>query len=761
MDDITSRGKRALGRLGRAAGAGAVLFGAGFAVADESAAPADTGRIEDVVVTATRRPESLEKVPVAVTVISGEQADLHLIADAQDLANAVPALDFRTGSSNKDRDIFVRGIGTITTSPGVEPSVSTVVDGVVMARPGQATLDLLDIDRIEVLRGPQGTLFGKNATAGVINVETAEPTVAPHAYVDAAYLGGGGEYRVKGGVSGEVIPGLLSALVSGVVSGDGGNVKNVTDGNTLNGYVHNGVRAKLLFTPTDDLRITLAADYLFSRDTVPNGVFVSSSQASYPTGAVTNSAGIASSLARSGIVPSSNNMTVANSADSSTRDYNGGASATVDWALGDYTLTSITAFRKWQNIQVQDYDELATLTPTTPAVTDHGYLLFDQTSEEVRLASPKGHLIDYVGGLYFMHAVDNETYGRSLSTVSAAGVETDNYGLSTYGTTGNNYAAFGEATINVTDSLRGIVGLRVVHDDLDFHFHRVSTSPVAVTAIQPGFTASGSTSANDYSDRFGLQYDVTPETNVYATYSRGYLGPAYNVFFNMVASSTIALKPETSNSYEIGAKSRLFDDRLQTNLAGFITDFDNYQANFTDAVAGALVTRLINAGKVSTRGVEADFEARPIDRVTITGSGAWTLARVDQFACPANAASSCDINGEPLPFAPNWKLYGDANYTVPLGTSLKLIADTDYRWQSKVQYALTETPDTIQGAYGIWNGTLSLANAEDGWRVSALVKNILDTHYDSAIGHGNLGGLVRFVPRDNSRYFGVDLRKEF
>jgi iron complex outermembrane receptor protein len=759
MGDITFRGKRALANLSRAAGAGAVLFAAAQAAAQTSAP--ESGRIEDVVVTATRRPESLEKVPVAVTVISGEQADLHLIEDAQDLANAVPALDFRTGSSNKDRDILVRGIGTITTSPGVEPSVSTVVDGVVLARPGQATLDLLDIDRIEVLRGPQGTLFGKNATAGVINIETTQPTEDPHAYVDAAYLGGGDEYRVKAGVSGEVVPGLLSALLSGVTSGESGNVTNVTNGDHLNGYVHNGLRGKLLFTPSDDLRITLAADFLFSRDTVPNGVFVSTSQAAYPTGAITNSAGLASNLARSGIVPSANNTTVANNTDSSTRDYNGGVSATVDWSLGDYTLTSITAFRKWQNIQEQDYDEVALLTAATPSVTDHGYLLFDQTSEEVRLASPKGHLIDYVGGLYFMQAVDNETYGRSLATLSAAGFETNNSGLSTYGTTGNDYAAFGEATINLTESLRGIVGLRVVHDDLDYHFHRISTSPVAVTAIQPAFTSSGSTSANDYTDRFGLQYDVTPETNVYATYSRGYLGPAYNVFFNMVASSTLALKPETSASYEVGTKSRLFDDRLQANLAGFITDFDNYQANFTDSVAGALVTRLINAGKVSTRGVEADLEARPFERVVLTGAGAWTLARVDQFACPANATVSCNINGEPLPFAPNWKFSGDANYTQPLGNQLKLVADTDFRWQSKVQYSLAQTPDTIQGAYGIWNGALTLANDQDGWRISALVKNILDTHYDSLIGHGNLGGLVRWVPRDNSRYFGVDLRKEF
>ncbi len=162
---------------------GAGIFALGSAVLSAEAAEpaaegtASSGQLEEIVVTATRREARLQEVPIAVSVLSGAQADLHALNDAQDLVAAIPALNFRTGASNKDRDIFVRGIGTVTTSPGVEPSVSTVIDGVVFARPGQATLDLLDIDHIEVLRGPQGTLFvGKNATAGVINVVSTDPT---------------------------------------------------------------------------------------------------------------------------------------------------------------------------------------------------------------------------------------------------------------------------------------------------------------------------------------------------------------------------------------------------------------------------------------------------------------------------------------------------------------------------------------------------------------------------------------------------------
>jgi len=717
-------------------------------------------QIEDIVVTATRRTERLQEVPVAVSVVSGESAGLHALNDAQDLSTAVPTLDFRTGASNKDRDIFIRGVGTVTTSPGVDPSVSVVVDGVVLARPGQATLDLLDIDQIEVLRGPQGTLFGKNATAGAINVTTTEPRPEFHAYADAAYFTGD-ETRIKAGISGELIPGKLSASFSGVASDFAGNVDNLYTGQTVNGYTHDGGRAKFLFTPSDDLKITVAADYLVSRDTVPTGVWVSTAQAAYPTGAVTNNLALAGVLTSEGIKAAPGNSTVSTNIDSNTKDYNGGASATVDWAIGPYSLTSITAYRKWQNVQVQDYDQLSTLTTSIPSVADRGYLQFNQVSQEVRLASPKGGLVDYVTGFYFMHAVDNETYGRGLETLGKSGAITANSGLSTFGTTGSDYAAFGEANVNFTSDFRAILGLRLIHDDLDYHFHRVSTSPVAVTAIQPAFTSAGSTSDDNYSDRFGLQYDVSRDVTAYATYSRGYMAPAYNTFFNMVASSTLALRPETNNSYEAGLKSRWLENKLQADLAVFDTEFDNYQANFADLVGGALVTRLINAGKVSTKGVEGDLSARPIDNLTLRQSFAWTLARVDHFACPANAASSCDIDGEPLPFAPNWKLDGEASYAIPLTRELTLLADTDYRWQSRVQYQLTQTPDTVQGAYGIWNASLTLEDDGDKWRVTGLVKNLLDTHYASYLAHGNLGGLVGWVPRDNSRYFGIDVHKDF
>jgi iron complex outermembrane recepter protein len=728
--------------------------------AEDAAQSPPADQLAEINVTARRRVEPLQEVPVAISVMTGAQAEAHNLNDIQDISSEIPTVDFRTGASNKDQDIFIRGIGTITTSPGVEPSVSTVVDGVVYDRPGQATEELLDVDHIEVLRGPQGTLFGKNAAAGVINIVTNEPTADFHGYTDGSWLGGGDEYRVKSGVSGALAPDL-TGLVSGVFSHYDGNVDNLFNGSTVNGYERYGGHSKLVYTPDEDWKITFGGDFLHSWETIPTGVPAATGQTAYPTNKVTPNPAFATVLNNTGVVPSYDNTNISTNVNSNARDENGGGSITVDGKLGGgYTLTSITAYRTWLNVQDQDYDQLSQLTSAFPEIEDHGQLRFHQFSEEARIASPKGPFIDYVAGLYYLHAEDDEIYQRSVEQLKADTL-VPNSGDSHYGTHDDNYAVFGEGNFNFTDSLRAILGGRLVRDELDYYFQRASTSPVAVPAISPSFASTGSTSNYGYTDRVGLQYDVTKDIMTYATYSHGYTGPAYNVFFNMAASATLALKPETSNSYEVGIKSLFLDHKVELNLAGFITNFENYQANFTDVLDGALVTRLINAGSVSTKGLEADFALRPIDNLTVSGALAWTRARITDFNCPPNAATSCNINGQPLPFAPDFKSNVDGNYLVPLAGSLRLVLDTDYKWQSKVQYQLTETPDTIQGGYGIWDASVGIDDSASHWRVSALVKNIADTHYSSYLAHGDLAGVMRWVPRDNDRYAGIEAQKSF
>ena len=312
-----------------------------------------------------------------------------------------------------------------------------------------------------------------------------------------------------------------------------------------------------------------------------------------------------------------------------------------------------------------------------------------------------------------------------------AGATTFDNGVNHYGSSDDNFAVFGEANVNFTRQFRLILGARGVRDDLSYHTDRVSTATATNpgTGVQPSFQDSGSTERDGVSGRAGVQYDISRDVTTYFTYSHGYKGPAYNVFFNESLANTGVLSAETNNSYEVGLKSQLFNRRLQLDLAGFITDFDNFQANSTQIIAGALVTNLGNAGSVTSRGVEADVTAKPIAGLTL------------------------DLDG--------WKLHVEGDYRIPLTARFDLDLDTDYDWQSRTQYQLNETPDTVQSAYGIWNASIGLIDGVAGWSLRVLVKNIADQHYSSYLAHGNLAGLVRWVPRDDNRYVGFIAQKTF
>ena len=707
----------------------------------------DNASVPSVTVTATRREATLRSVPVAVSVISGDELEQSNRNSIDAIAAELPSVNFRQQGGNKDSTIFVRGIGTISTSPGVEPTVSTVVDGVVYARPGQATLELLDIERLEVLRGPQGTLFGKNASSGVVNIISRQPGKTNTGFVDASYYEGN-EKRLRAGISGNITPDVLSASLTALYADYNGNITNVASGKNVNGYERKGVRGKALLTPSKDVDITFIADYLQSNSSPSFTAYQSSSpafsQAILPT------------------VAGRENRQLYADIPSNISDTSKGLSAQVDWRLNGYTLTSITALRRWENQQYTSTSAIGNsvdvnrISAAYPATRDIGNLNFEQFSQELRIASPKDDVIDYVAGAYYLHGKDRETYQRIVSVVPTI----INLGYANYGVKNDSYALFGEGTLKFRSDLRAIAGLRWNRDELSYDHYRTSTQASAFPGVQPATSNSGSTSETGYSGRLGAQWDIDRDITFYTTYSKGYKGPAYNVFFNMLNRDTIALKPETSDSFEIGLKAIAFDKHLSINLAAFQTKYKNYQANFYDTVAGAVVTRLINAGDVSTRGIELDIEARPVQYLTLTQSLAYIDAHIDQFNCPAAAAASCNLNGQTLPFSPKLKSFTRASYGIPLQNGLYVDLSADYSWQSKVQYDLFQSPNAIQGAFGLFNASIALSSPVHGWRVALVGKNLTDKSYATNL-INNTGYVTRAVPRDDQRYFGINFRKDF
>ncbi|MEQ1515485.1 MAG: TonB-dependent receptor, partial [Usitatibacteraceae bacterium] len=716
------------------------------------AEPSD--KLDTITVTATKRSEPLQTVPIAISVISGdslEQANLNTLGA---ITSQAPTVNFRANASNKDTSLFIRGVGTISTSPGVEPTVSTVVDGVVYARPGQATLDLMEVDRIEVLRGPQGTLFGKNASAGVINIVSKAIAPGTERFIDAAYYKTR-ELRVRTGISGEFSPGVLGSVA--VLFGRyDGNIDNIKLGEKVGGYDRRGVRGKVEFNISPDVKTTLIGDYAKADDTGSRGPFVRA------TGVIP--------VALSPIVPGLENRSVAADVKERVEDKNSGLSAQVDWGLRGATLTSITAWREWRNIQYQDIDGTGTVNNQIAALADRGQLKSEQLSQELRLASATGKFFEYVGGLFYMRTKTDEVYRRDVQRCNGtlanlpsgvtpcAALFFDN-GVATYGTLGKSGSLFGESKLNFSPTLRGILGLRYTKDDLSYYHGRVSTAAVQIPGVRVSrLNTTGSTEQNGVSGRIGPQFDLNKDATIYATYSKGYKGPAFNAFFNMSAIDDFALSPEKSKSFEVGLKSTLLDNRLRLNLAAFDTKYTGYQANFPDVVGGTIVTRFINAGDVSTKGFEADFEAKLSKQFTLAGAVANTKARIDRFNCPVGATCP-NLNGAPLPSAPDWKTNIRANYKMDVANGLRLDLGADYSWQSEVQYDLSIATTTIQPAYGIVNMSVALSSPAAGWRVALLGKNLTDRSYAAFLGAG--ANTQRSVPRDDQRYFGINARLDF
>jgi iron complex outermembrane receptor protein len=788
-----------------------LLAGAGCAALGAFATPAlgqdadpqaqESGAVVgEIVVTAQRREENLQDVPIAVTVVGGEQLAQRQVFSTESLVQLVPSLTLQKGSTNVNSSLNVRGVGTVTFSSGAEPAVSTVLDGVVLARPGQSILDLFDVERIEVLRGPQGTLFGKNASAGVVSIVTRRPSQTFRGRADLAYFEGE-EYRAQVGVSGPLSDTVRGTL-SGVVSEYDGNAKNVFNGEMVNGYERLGARAKLEVEPDDRTLFTFIADWQHAVDDCcgePLNVTVDNA---FTRGVLRPSLAPAN--------PEYGNRDVDLDYGPVTKDLSWGLSGQADVELGGgFTFTSITAYREWSNTEYRDGDYRSDAprfvfgtgaVSNETGVRDIGLLDFYQLTQEVRVASPTGGFAEYVlGGFYYTTRQENffnrtavrctaSTLAPTSVTVpvtpatplgtqavtpcspAASTYTVVGFGNANWTTEFENYALFGQTTLNFTDRLRAIAGLRWSHDEVEYDFARVATA--TITGVTPSIVRTGDTQEDGLSGRLGLQYDFTDDINGYVNYARGYKGPAFNMFFNFntqtlpggvqVERDSIPLSKEESDSYEAGLKTRLFDRRLVLNMAAFLTEFSGFQATTFDVIGGLTVTRLINAGEVSTRGFEFDFTAVPFENFTLSGGAIFQDAKVDNFICPPQAPISCNVNGNKLPFAPEYKLTLNADYRLETGAlPFDLGFNAGYTWQDEYFNDFANNPVIRQEAVGLLDATISLIDRDDRYRLSLVGKNLTDEFYTVTRVNEGAGFVRNRVPRDAERYFGVVLRANF
>ena len=780
----------------RAALLGGTAMALGLSVpAFAQEASEDDSANKEIIVTAQKREERLQDIPLAVSVVGGEAIANNGGITLENAQYLVPSLNFRKSGTSLNQALFLRGVGTINFSIAAEPSVAAVLDGVVLSRAGEGFTDLFDVERIEVLRGPQGTLFGKNASAGVVSIVTKRPTADFGATVEGSFFTKS-EYRGRATVNVPLGENLRSRF-TGFYSSYDGNVNNLTTGNKVNGYEHYGVRGAIEANLGDTVTLTLRGDYRKANDDCCAEIIGTTPA---------NAAALA--LAGTGF-NGDESRNIRQNLETATKEQSWGIALQADIELGEHTLTSITSYRGWDNTEIRDGDWLAQPYVGLNQLHDFGPQTSKTFSQELRISSPTGQFLEYVLGAYYSKADSDRTFTRNVITCSASTLAavapgltpcSTNPGISTitrpsgsadFGSSFKNVSVFGQATFNLSESFRFIGGLRYTHDTLDVDLIRRTT--LAGPGVQPsfdagvfnngltatlpatGFVAGPSngvpfqtdTSNNNLSGKAAVQVDLSDDNMAYASFTRGYKGPAYNVFFNLTTVGTGVIAPETVDAYEIGLKNTFLDGDLIVNVAAYYAKYENYQANSPDFVAGVRTTRLTNAGSVSTKGFELDFVATPSRNFSVTGGLAYNKAQVETFKLPPGAdATQLIAKGTPLANAPEWKLALGTQYDIETGGFANVELAAQMALQSDQIYELSPSLAVRRGStvdgYSTVDLSAAIVDVDDVWRVAFQVKNLFDKSFASSIVSGGPGGAFRYIiPREADRYFGVTARVNF
>ncbi|HCD6626294.1 TPA: TonB-dependent receptor [Pseudomonas aeruginosa] len=737
-------------------------------------AKADTA-LGKVTVTARRREEDSQKVPTPITVLGGETLEAQRISRVQDLQQVLPSVNVAYIHARQS-SVAVRGIGNNPASDGLEGSAGIYLDNVYLGRPGMAVFDLLDIEQLELLRGPQGTLFGKNTTAGVLNISTRAPTFTAERTVEVSG-GQDGYFQGRGTVSGplgETLAGRLSAYRTR----DDGYIKNIHDDNYLNGGERQGARGQLLFEPNEDFSLRWIADYNEEDSSNGSMVVYGAAERFWQRAALVGASPLRDPQRKKVNINGRQHVSV----------HQGGNSLEANWNLaGGYRLTSISAYRYWHFTPAND-EQL-----NVSAINDTGVEVHDrQFSQEIRLASPTGGAFDYVVGAYaFRQNLGNKTftsYGplADLYLLGAnLGALNDTYSKANGKIETDSFALFAQGTWHLSERLDFTAGLRGTYEEKNAKVERfaplggaaVGGIGAAVRNGQLGAYDSGDLSQYNFapSALLSLSYQFSDELLGYASLSHGEKSGGVNLAVGSAPSAgadSLLVGPERANDAELGLKSTLFDRRLLLNANLFWTGIHGYQATTLYQAPGStqLVQVLANAGSVRSRGLEFEATALPLRGLTLNFNGSYndvTYLSFKDAPCPAEvstrpgAPSSCDLTGQRVVGASKWIANLNGEYQWRLGDRLQPYVSASYAYRSAAEGTLDNSDLSKIDGYALVNLAAGLrSDLGDGQLdTSVWLKNAFDKdYYLSAFASIN-GSYTASVGQP--RTLGVSLRYDF
>ena len=776
------------------------------ALSDEATAEQPAGG--DIIVTARRRSETAQDIPLAVTVLGGQQLADTGAFNVGRLQQLAPTLQFYS-SNPRNTTLNIRGLGVPfgLTSDGFEQGVGIYIDDVYYSRVAAATFDFLDIQQVEVLRGPQGTLYGKNTTAGAINIKTNQPTFDFEGTAEVS-LGNYEFKQARVAVSGPLSE-TIALRVAASATDRRGTIRNVRTNQNIQSLDNLGLRAQLLWQPSNDLKITLAGDYNKQEANCCGSMFVRTVATQRPL----NRQFAALAAAQNYAPPSRNPFDRLSDLDSTLRAGNviAGVALRVNWDVGTGTFTSVTAWRYWDWLPENDRD----FTGLPIVSLSQNPSQQNQYTQEFRYAYSGTKFDVVVGAFAFDQRIDTQGLEGQGAAASRWSIAPNNAlsndpsvlnGLIARNTQfleSTSAAVFGQLSWKLTDAFTVQPGVRLNYDKKSgFYQRRVFTgagveltgretdarSRAQLAIFQPQLTAPEDTDWNFTYD-LTLSYELAPDVLAYGTYAKSFktLGINQNGLPTDANGVPIAaagtIRPENVDHFEIGVKSRFWDRKATLNLAAFRTDIRDFQATVVNGEFGVLRGFLANAGKVRSQGIEADFSVQPSDRFTAYVNGAYTDAKYVRFVdapCPPELSggttvgagqtpsapgtpgglspANCDISGQRLAGVSEWSFSFGAEANAPgnvFGQAGQFYLGYDGSYRSDFSSNASPSAATRIEGYSLSNVRAGF-RSDDGLNIFAWVRNAFDANYFEQlfIAPGNTG-LIAGLPGDPRTWGGT------
>ena len=773
---------RKITRLG-ASSACALLTGLGAgwlaapALAQEAqpAAQAPVDALTEIIVTANRRNEVLQDVPAAITAITGETLQRQNITNLAGIADRTPGLTFAAFAAGQP-EIAIRGVGTKEDGPAASDSTVVSIDGVYIAARSAQVFDLFDLERVEVLRGPQGTLYGKNSIGGSINFVTLEPSATP-VFRAQARIGNFGRKDAGGLVSGPLSDTVFAKAAVSYRSTDG-YLRNV-----LVGGPHYGerwgetesfsYRSAIRWEPTDAFDVSLTVDGARDRNGATNREPVGSAGPLHNCGCASDPVAVNAAFGGA----SSPYTTLADVEGFTRRDIFG-ASLKFDYEFDFATLTAISSYRQTTYHYLEDSSGLPASSVFTdltgasgnpnnvllgPATQGFTFKITDgvdeapkQYTQELRLTSPSGGRLDWITGLFYSRENNarTETFnfpslGRADRRPSLSATHQTNRGTA--------WAVYGQASYALTDRLKLTGGARYSYEK-----KRITSDGIIYSGLplllQPYAKVGAEEGWGNVTWKAVAEYKLTEDAMAYASVATGFKSGGFTGSASTAISATTPFDPEKATSYEAGAKTELFDHRLRLNAAAFYTDYRDLQVTRFFQPAGSSFGQFIteNAGKARIKGLEVEATARPTKGLELGGTVSLLDAKYVKFTGTPSQNNTGSFDGNRLRQAPKFSPSAFAGYTYDMQGGAALALRASWKHQSKSYYDADNNPITVIPAYSLLEGSLAYTAKDGHTTVSLWGKNLTDEAYRTHV-FSQRDSRVAFALFGEPRTYGITI----